>query len=809
MVSALIPSLADNPMKHSALMLAVLALASLLPAQAQTYRSEATASSFLNGFGEALTIGADAIFVGESQTPAQPGVVYVYRRTDGGAWAEQARLAASDGTPGDAFGHALSLDGTRLLVGAPNRADGQGGAYIFEWDEATGAWLETARLALPADTTAARMGTAVALSGDVALVGAAGDGDGTGAVYAFRYDAGGTWLADGTLVGSGVQPGDRFGVALALEDGTALIGAPDQGSGAVYVFRHDEAAGAWTETALLFGNGTDDGDRFGEAIALHDGLALIGAPRHGTGAAFAFAHDPDTDGWTGQGILRPFDGTRQDRFGVAVALTDDEAWVGAPYAARMDGRVYRFTREDGEWTGSTKLAHEADAHRQRFGGQLAVRGALAAITLPGADYGAGRVAVFERTADGWTEQTVLAGPIRGFDPITGTRVHCLDGEAAQFACQRVDLVSFLPVSAIGGGRGVMVNDIWGWTDPETGKEYALVGRMDGTSFVDVTDPANPVYIGNLPKTEGSPGAVWRDIKVYQNHAFIVADASGAHGMQVFDLTQLRDFDGTPKTFAPETTYDRIHSAHNIVINEESGFAYTVGNSSGGETCGGGLHMIDIRDPKNPTFAGCFADAETGRAGTGYTHDAQCVIYRGPDADHQGKEICFGANETALSIADVTDKANPVALSRAAYPNVAYTHQGWLTEDHRYFFVNDELDEIGGNVTNTRTLIWDVSDLDDPQLVKEYLLSTQASDHNLYIRGNLMYQSNYLTGLRVLDVTDPANPVEVGYFDTVPYGSDGPGFGGSWSNYPFFPSGTIAVTSMSEGLFLLKKNDVDI
>ncbi|RMH68072.1 MAG: choice-of-anchor B family protein, partial [Bacteroidetes bacterium] len=394
-------------------------------------------------------------------------------------------------------------------------------------------------------------------------------------------------------------------------------------------------------------------------------------------------------------------------------------------------------------------------------------------------------------------------------PITGTRINCLDGEAAQFACQRVDLVSFLPVSAIGGGRGVMVNDIWGWTDPETGKEYALVGRMDGTSFVDVTDPANPVYIGNLPKTEGSPGAVWRDIKVYQNHAFIVADASGAHGMQVFDLTQLRDFDGTPKTFAPVTTYDRIHSAHNIVINEESGFAYTVGNSSGGETCGGGLHMIDIRDPKNPTFAGCFADAETGRAGTGYTHDAQCVIYRGPDADHQGKEICFGANETALSIADVTDKANPVALSRAAYPNVAYTHQGWLTEDHRYFFVNDELDEIGGNVTNTRTLIWDVSDLDDPQLVKEYLLSTQASDHNLYIRGNLMYQSNYLTGLRVLDVTDPANPVEVGYFDTVPYGSDGPGFGGSWSNYPFFPSGTIAVTSMSEGLFLLKKNDVDI
>jgi choice-of-anchor B domain-containing protein len=125
-------------------------------------------------------------------------------------------------------------------------------------------------------------------------------------------------------------------------------------------------------------------------------------------------------------------------------------------------------------------------------------------------------------------------------------------------------------------------------------------------------------------------------------------------------------------------YRRVNSVHNIVINEESGFAYAVGASSGGETCGGGLHMIDIREPKNPQFAGCFSDPQTGRASTGYSHDAQCVMYRGPDERYSGREICLGANETALSIADVTDKANPQALSRASYPNVAYSHQGWLT-----------------------------------------------------------------------------------------------------------------------------------
>jgi choice-of-anchor B domain-containing protein len=179
------------------------------------------------------------------------------------------------------------------------------------------------------------------------------------------------------------------------------------------------------------------------------------------------------------------------------------------------------------------------------------------------------------------------------------------------------------------------------------------------------------------------------------------------------------------------------------------------------------------------------------------------MYRGPDEAYGGREICLGSNETALSIADVTDKANPVSLAMATYPNVGYSHQGWLSEDQRYFFMNDELDETGGLVQSTRTLVWDISELDDPLLVKEYFSENRSTDHNLYVVGSTMYQSNYVSGLRVLDVSDPENPVQVGYFDTVPYGEDEPGFNGSWSNYPFFDSGIVVVTSGREGLFLVR------
>ncbi len=397
--------------------------------------------------------------------------------------------------------------------------------------------------------------------------------------------------------------------------------------------------------------------------------------------------------------------------------------------------------------------------------------------------------------------------------VLGSMVECQGGFAAGYACSNLDLVSFLPIEAMGGGPApgaapadsvpeITVNDLWGWTDPLTGIEYALVGRTDGMAFVSLEDPENPVYLGQLFRTFGSPISPWRDVKVYADHAFIVADRANDHGVQVFDLRHLRDVQDAPVTFQEATVYGRIASAHNIVINEATGFAYVVAASSGGDTCGRGLHMIDIRTPASPSFAGCFADHSTGREGSGYTHDAQCIVYAGPDEEHLGREICLGANEDALSIADVTDKNDPRAISKAEYPNYGYVHQGWISDDHRFFYINDEIDELRWTVPRTRTIIWDIEDLDDPVLANEHLGVTTSTDHNLYIRDHLMYQSNYVSGLRILDVSDPVNPVEVAYFDTVP-GIDEPGFDGSWSNYPFFQSGIIAFTSRNEGLFVVQ------
>ena len=143
-----------------------------------------------------------------------------------------------------------------------------------------------------------------------------------------------------------------------------------------------------------------------------------------------------------------------------------------------------------------------------------------------------------------------------------------------FPSYNIELLSQLTLGDMGAGGGVKGNDIWGWTDPLDNKEYALVGRSDGTTFVDVTDPVNPVYLGFLASHTGN--TAWRDIKVYANHAYIVSDNNGNHGMQVFDLTQLRSVVMPPVSFSETTHYGGFTKGHNLAINEDTGFAYLIG-----------------------------------------------------------------------------------------------------------------------------------------------------------------------------------------------------------------------------------------
>ncbi len=635
------------------------------------------------GYGESLAVGGGEVIVGESLNETAPGYVYVYRKDSDGAWGEVQRFEASNSAPGDHFGRTVTLSGDQLLVGSTVLQ----AVYVFEKD-GNDQWRETQILRVSDAYEGNFIGRVAAADGDRFFTASLADSESRGAVYVFERDpATGRWSETDKLMGSDVGPNGQFGMSIAVQGDLALIGTDqaDGGVGAAYVFRRDEATGDWLQRSKLPAPGTGPNGGFGAAIQLDGGVALIAAP--GVDVVFELSYDSSAAGWQPGRVLRSFDadfpGTQ---FGRAMHFSAGEAWFGAPGTTVGEGRAYVMVRGSaGEWTGASKLVADDLAPGDEFGATLAVRDTVAAVGIARDDFGLASVAIFERRGGVWSQTGKVFGePPATFASITSGQVDCEEGSAEAFGCDDLDLLSFLSVADLGGRRGVEVNDVWGWTDPDSGREYALVGRYDGVSFVDVSDPLSPRYLGDLPMTAGTTADAWRDIKVYRDHAFVVADGAGAHGMQIFDLTKLRDVGSDPVVFEEDAHYSGFASAHNIVINEETGFAYAVGANMGGETCGGGLHMINIQDPRAPLFVGCFQDMGTGRQGTGYSHDAQCVVYHGPDMEHQGREICFAANETALSIADVTDKTNPVSLSTATYPNVAYAHQGWIDEDHRYF-----------------------------------------------------------------------------------------------------------------------------
>ncbi|WP_437823394.1 choice-of-anchor B family protein [Tenacibaculum mesophilum] len=375
-------------------------------------------------------------------------------------------------------------------------------------------------------------------------------------------------------------------------------------------------------------------------------------------------------------------------------------------------------------------------------------------------------------------------------PIKTNKTTCSNGKAGIYSCDGYDLLLNIPLSTFDAVSG---SDCWGWTDPTTNKEYAIMCVDNGTTFVDITDTENPIYLGKLPTATTSKS--WWDVKVYNNHAFIVSEATN-HGMQVFDLTKLRNITNPPKTFVADKHFTGFGSAHNIVINENSGYAYPVGTNRSGTYRGGPL-FINIQNPLNPINEG-------GWGMDNYSHDAQVVTYNGPDTNYIGKEILIGSNENEVVIVDITDKANPVNISKVSYANVGYTHQGWFTENQKYFILGDELDEQNFG-HNTRTIVFDFSDLENPKQHFIYTGPTSAIDHNGYIKGSTFYLANYNAGVRFIDISNIESKTitETNFFDTHPE-NDNADFNGVWSVYPYFKSGKIVVSDINRGLFILKK-----
>ncbi|MFC7356571.1 choice-of-anchor B family protein [Jejudonia soesokkakensis] len=415
------------------------------------------------------------------------------------------------------------------------------------------------------------------------------------------------------------------------------------------------------------------------------------------------------------------------------------------------------------------------------------------------------------------------------------------GTAAGYDCRGIDLLSFVSYNSMGAAvvSGFQGNDSWGWTDVRDGKEYALVGLTNGLYFLDISDPINPRALGRLPKPSGISNSLWSDVKIYENWAFIVSESSN-FGMQVFDLNHLQSLttnsnrvfnlttEANANRYARMTTIpgtsSSIGDSHNIIINEDSGIAYILGANIGA----GGPILIGIDTSTSPPTLSFKGNYSTG----GYTHDAQVVIYDGPDPDYQGREIFIGSNEDEIIVIDFTDEINNNGagtidvISTLSYPNFDYTHQGWFTKDKKYFILGDEHDEAFSGVGNTKTIVFNLEDLDNPVVQFNYQGRTPAIDHNGYVKDNRFYMANYTAGItikRIHSIDDPITPgstiqengsgingnmVEESYFDTYTTDNGNTFNGGAWNLYPYFESGSLLVTNLDGGVFILKQQNYD-
>lgn len=355
---------------------------------------------------------------------------------------------------------------------------------------------------------------------------------------------------------------------------------------------------------------------------------------------------------------------------------------------------------------------------------------------------------------------------------------------AGFSANSMTLLSQVPLNNFPGVNTASGNDCWGYVSP-SGREYAIMGLEGGFGFVDITNPTNPVIVD----TVSGPVSLWHDVKVLGHYAYGVSE--GGSGIQVMDMS---DIDNGDVRLVRNWTGGGYSTSHNIVANPESGSLWVVGTNIGN----GGLIHIDISNPELPSIDGGWTDM--------YVHDAQVVNWKnGPLA---GREIAFcaggfsgGFSSTGLRIVDVTDPNNTQTLATLFYNNAGYAHQVWISEDQKFLYLNDELDE-GSSVAVTTTRIINIEDPQNPVFVGTSTTGLAAIDHNLYMRDGVMYQSNYRSGLRVFDALDPANPVEIASFDTYP-GSDSAQFNGAWSNYPYFPSGNIIISDIERGLFVVR------
>ncbi len=311
-----------------------------------------------------------------------------------------------------------------------------------------------------------------------------------------------------------------------------------------------------------------------------------------------------------------------------------------------------------------------------------------------------------------------------------------------------------------------LSDVWGYE--KEGSEFALVGVYNGISVVDVTNSSTLVELAFFD----GPESIWRDLKTWGDYLYCINETNG--GLQIVNLAEVISGDLNP-TYIENTTLG-FTTAHNIFI-DKSGILYVFGSNYST----GGCEMYDLTtDPENPTFLGVFDDY--------YFHDGMV----------RGDTLWGGAIYGGVfSVIDVSDKANPEIIGSHATPNT-FSHNCWISDDGDYLFTTDE-------VSGAYVAAYDVSDLDDIQEVDRIQAWSGYSDvipHNTHVDGDFIITSYYTDGVSIVDISNPSNLIEVGYYDTSDDFS-GDGFNGAWGAYPWLPSGNILVTDIENGLFVIE------
>jgi choice-of-anchor B domain-containing protein len=387
---------------------------------------------------------------------------------------------------------------------------------------------------------------------------------------------------------------------------------------------------------------------------------------------------------------------------------------------------------------------------------------------------------------------------------------CANGLAGTFACWNVDFLAQVDLSEFSTGPASASN-LWGFVDRNDNREYAVVGHRNGTTVFDVTNPASPREVG----TVAGILSAWREVKVYQSldavsgryraYAYISTEGPTG-GLQVIDLT------GLPNSVALANTIRDIDTSHTLYVSNVS---YADGVPLAGHTAflylaganvnGGAFRIYDLADPVTPRLV------TSAPVGTGYMHDSTSVLITDNRTTqcaggHNPCEVLVDFNVESVDLWDVTDKAAPVKLSATTFPTATFVHSGWWTEDKQHVIVHDELDELRRGI-NTQIYTLDIGDLRTPSMVTSYTGPTTTTDHNGYAIGNRYYMSHYKRGLVIFDITNPSSLVEMGSFDTYQApAANSAGTDGAWGVYPFLPSGTLLVSDIEHGLFLLKRNE---